>query len=136
MKSNVGIFRALDVRFIHAEFAASFEAFRPIFAANIPAEMRAYLEKEKVAHYDLPLKPSFVFDPVYPLLHKTDFTPWLHFDPERLQAIAAGLQVFEIYEPYFFYSSQIADLAQKNHVPLVTEIWTSFPEHPSHYLPP
>ena len=136
MKSKIGIFRALDVRFAHAEFAASFQEFTPVFTANISPDIKKYLEKQKVIYHDLQLVPAYFADPLFPLLKKTDFTPWLVFNPEVVNAISSQLQFFEIYEPYFFYSSQIADIAKKKGKPLITELWTSFPEHPSRYLPP
>lgn len=136
MKSTIGVFRSLDVRFTHAEFAASFRRLTPVFVAQLTEEIRLYLRKEKTAYYDIPLKQKFFMDPVYPMLKKTDFTPWLQFDSELLSKAVSDIDIYEIYEPYFFYSSQIADLASKKGMPLVTEIWTSFPEHPSHYMPP
>lgn len=136
MLKNIGVFRALDVRFTHAEFAASFSNLQPTFIANATHEIKKYLNGLKISCKDMSLKPSLLFDPIYPLVRKTDFTPWLQFDLEVLNAVVKPLDIYEIYEPYFFYSSQIADVAKKNNMPLVTEIWTSFPQHPSHYVPP
>lgn len=136
MKNKIGIFRALDVRFTHAEFAASFRTLDPVFIANMTAELQAYLNKRNVINHTIGLEPVFFVDPVYPLLKKTDFTPWLQFNSRLLQENISDISIFEIYEPYFFYSSQIADVASKKHVPLITEIWTSFSGHPSKYVPP
>lgn len=136
MKSKIGIFRALDVRISHAEFAASFHALTPFFGANLTPDLRKYLEKNHITYKDMPLIPKLLFDPVFPVLKKTDFTPWLEFDKHVLNTLTADIDLFEIYEPYFFYSSQIADLAKKQNKPLITEIWTSFAEHPSKYIPP
>lgn len=134
--SSIGIFRAIDVRLAHAEFTASFNSLQSAFVANISQDIKKYLTREKVQYYDISLKPYFLNDPIYSLLRKTDFTPWLVFDRERLPTITAKIDIYEIYEPYFFYSSQIANLAKKNNKPLITEIWTSFPTHPSVYIPP
>jgi glycosyltransferase involved in cell wall biosynthesis len=136
MLKSIGVFRALDVRLNHAEFAASFRNFKPFFAANLTPEIKQYLTEKKVDYKDIQLKPRLVFDPIYPLLRKTDFTPWLAYDNEVLDEVVNNLDIMEIYEPYFFYSSQIADLAKKKSIPLVTEIWTSFATHPSVYVPP
>lgn len=136
MLKNIGIFRALDVRFAHAEFAASFSGLEALFAANIDGALKKYIRSLRVSYKDIPLKPRLLFDPVYPLLKKTDFTPWQEFDHDIVNSVCKGLDLYEIYEPYFYYASQIANLAKKNDVPLVTEIWTSFSQHPSHIIPP
>lgn len=136
MKKKIGIFRALDVRFTHAEFAASFQDNEPVFISDMTDEIRIYLNKRNVINYTMKLKPVFLADPVYPLLKKKDFTPWLQFNPHALIEKTSNVNFFEIYEPYFFYSSQIADLAFKQHKPLITEIWTSFSGHPSKFIPP
>lgn len=136
LKSSIGIFRALDVRMSHVEFVADFRDFHASLIAPKSSELKKVLTEVAIKTYSIPLMPRWLFDPVYPLLKKTDFTPWLQFDTKQLSKISCAFDVYEIYEPYFFYSSQIADLACKNKVPLITEIWTSFPEHPSLYCPP
>jgi glycosyltransferase involved in cell wall biosynthesis len=136
MKSTIGIFRALDVRVPHIDFAASFSTLKSVFIANLSAELKQYIARKKIASEDMQLKPVFKRDPVFPLLKKTDFTPWLAFDTTQLEEAVSGVGFYEVYEPYFFYSSQIANVAHKKSIPLITEIWTSFPTHPTLYVPP
>lgn len=136
MKRKIGIFRGLDVRIPQAEFAASFSKLHPFFGANLNDDLRKYLSASAIDYKDIPLRPAFFADPVFPFLKKTDFTPWLEFDRHILATHMAKLDIVEVYEPYFFYSSQVADFAKKRKIPLVTEIWTSFGGHPSKYIPP
>ncbi len=135
-KLSIGIFRAIDVRVPHIEFTAAFKHLNAALITHISAELQKAVHEHDVKVYDIPLKPRYFFDPLYPLLKKTDFTPWMQFDSKLLETVSARFDIYEIYEPYFFYSSQIADIASKNWKPLVTEIWTSFSQHPARYIPP
>lgn len=136
LKNRIGIIRGLDTRFTNAEFAARFKKFEPIFIGNLNREIEGYLKREKVKYINLPLKNRFFFDPVKLLLGKSTHQSWLTFEARAFENALRMVDIVEIYEPYFFDSAQVASLAHKINIPVVTEIWTSFSNHPANFIPP
>jgi glycosyltransferase involved in cell wall biosynthesis len=135
MKLKIGLFRALDVRFSQVDLAASFKQFEARFITHSPSAIQDYLKQQRVPYENIPLVPRYGIDPVSLFLRVQDYSSWLEFDRFRLERVSTDLDVFEVYEPYFFYSAQIARLAKKKQIPLVTETWVSFAGHPSRLLP-
>lgn len=135
-KNKIAIVRGLDVRLTQAEFAAQFKSFKPRFIGDLTEEIKRYLKKEKVDCVDLPVKKRYLIDPVKAFFGRRSHQSWLEFDPSALEKALEGIDIVEIYEPYFFYSAQTARFAKKKNIPLVTEIWTSFPAHPARFVPP
>lgn len=135
-KKKIAVVRGLDVRSTHAEFACQFKRLSAVFVGNLDTELITYLKKRRLKYFDLSLKAPFLVDPVQIFLGKRTHQSWLHFDDNKLKKALSGIDVFEIYEPYFFYSGQVADIAKETGKFLITEIWTSFPEHPARLVPP
>jgi glycosyltransferase involved in cell wall biosynthesis len=82
------------------------------------------------------MEPVWYVDPVKTILGRRTHQSWLHFNPKAINDALLGADIVEIYEPYFFDSKQVAGLANKKGIIVITEIWTSFPNHPANFIPP
>lgn len=135
-KKNIAIIRGLDVRIQQAELASFFKQLNPVFIGNLDEEIITFLKSKKVKYINLNLKPVYLKDPVGILSKGKTHQSWLHFNDEELNKSLEDIDIVEIYEPYFFYSSQVARYAKIKNIPLITEIWTSFANHPAKFIPP
>jgi len=132
---KIAIIRALDVRLIQAEFAAQFSKLKPSFVANYEEEIQLYAKKTGLNYIDIPLTPWKMFDPLSLVFGKRFNKSWLWFEPKVLEKSLSEMDIFQVQEPYFFYSAQVAGLAKKLNKPLICAPWTSF-IHSSTYIPP
>lgn len=135
-RKKIAILRTLGVRLTQAELAASFQRLQPVLIGDLTPEIKAFAKKKRLNFVNLPLKPVYSIDPVRLFLGRTSHQSWLKFEPKKLKRALEEIDVLEIYETYFFYCQQVAEIAKKSQKPLVTEIWTSFPEHPARFVPP
>lgn len=129
-RKSIAVIRALDVRLIQAEFAARFKKLKPSFIANYSKEILAYSKKVNLDYINLPLSPWLFIDPISLLLGKQLNKSWMWFEPSELKKTLEKIDIFQIQEPYFFYSAQIANMAKKMNKPLISAPWTCF-MHPS-----
>jgi glycosyltransferase involved in cell wall biosynthesis len=135
-KKKIAILRTLGVRIPHVEFAKSFKKFDPYLIGDLNKEVISYSRKLKVKYCDIPLKPACLIDPVKLILGRTVHQSWVGPDPKILDSVLKNIDIYQIYESYFFYSRYSANIAQKYNKPLVTEVWVCYPKHPSKYIPP
>lgn len=135
-RKKIAVIRALDIRLIQAEYASHFKKIRSEFISNYNKEVSDYLKSKKNTKYvALKLVPPFLLDPFSLLLKKPINKSWLFFEPEKLENTLKEADIFQIQEPYFFYSAQVANLARKLKKPMISAPWTSF-LHPSTFIPP
>lgn len=134
-KPKIGIVRGLDVRLQQAEFASFFKRIDPVFASEYNYEIKEFLKSKNTKFISLNLKPYLFFDPVSVLFGKRHQS-WLNFKQADIEKFVKGVDMVQIYEPYFFYSAQVSEVAKRNNKLLITEIWTSFPNHPANFIPP
>jgi len=135
-KPKIAIIRSLGVRIAQAEFASKFKRFTPYLAGDLNPAVIKYAQQSGLKYKDIPLKPAFPFDPVKILLGKVVHQSWVGPDKDLLESFLKAIDIFEIYEAYFFYSRYASEIAAKQNKPLITEIWTSFPGHPAGFIWP
>jgi len=135
-KKKLAVLRTLGVRITQAEFAHSIHQFDPILAGDLNTEVMNYARANGLKYVDIPLKPALFFDPVKLLLGRTTHQSWVGPDRDILESVLKEIDLYEIYETFFFYSRYTADIARKFGKPLITETWVSYPKHPSKYLQP
>lgn len=134
-RKKIAVIRALDVRLIQAEFAAQFKKLKPVYISNYKREIAVFSKKVGLDYLPLPLTPSMFFDPLSIIFDKPVNKSWLHFDRKKLEKVLEGVDFFQIQEPYFIYSGQVAEIARKTKKPLICAPWTCF-LHPSTFIPP
>jgi len=134
-KKQIAIIRALDVRLSQAEHAASFRKIKPVFVSNYEKTIDRYLAKQKIKHSFLKLTPSFFIDPVTLLTGRKTHQSWLYFERDQLEKVLSKIDLYQIQEPFFLYSGQVAQVAKKFDRPLISAPWMCF-DHPSTYVPP
>lgn len=135
-RNKIAVVRGMDVRQSQAEFASFFKKIEPVFIGNLDHEIKQYLSEKRTQWVDLPLKPSFIIDYAKLLKGKVTHQSLFDFEDKALRNAVNQATFIEIYEPYFPYSNQLANLAKERGIPLITEIWTSFPNHPANFIPP
>lgn len=126
----------MDVRLQQAAFAASFQALKPLFISEKHTDISSFLQKKKVESIALSLKHLYTFDPFSFFLGHHSHQSWLAFNQKQLERVIPGIDYAEIYEPYFFYSAQVAQTAHNFNKKVITEVWTSFASHPARFIPP
>lgn len=131
---KIAIIRALDLRIIQAEYAAHFRKFISFFISNENKEIENFLEKEDATYVKLKLTPPYLFDPIR-LFGGTSHQSWLVFNKKSLESALGPIDIYQIQEPFFLYSGQIAEIAGKFNKPLIMAPWMCF-NHPSTYIPP
>jgi glycosyltransferase involved in cell wall biosynthesis len=134
-RKSIAVIRALDVRLIQAEFALHFNKLKSSYIANYNKEIAAFAKRAKLDYVNLPLSPWFLLDPFQLFLGEQLNKSWLWFEPRQLEKVLKRMDIFQIQEPYFFYSAQVANMARKLNKPLISAPWTSF-LHPSAFIPP
>lgn len=134
-KKKLAVIRALDLRIIQAEHAACFRKFDPFFISNDNKEIAKFLKRQKANYINLKMTPLFLFDPVKFLFKETSHQSWLVFDQKSLVRALKSMDVYQIQEPFFLYSGQVAQLAAKFKKPLICTPWMCF-KHPSTITPP
>ncbi len=135
---KMAVVRGIDVRIPQAEFASCFKSIDTAFVADdisFSKELKDMLNN-KIPYIAVPQAYAYLFDPVKLVLGKQTHQSWVSFEQQALDNALRDFDLLEIYEPYFFYSAQVAKLAKKKRIPLITEIWTSFPNHPANFVPP
>ena len=135
MRKKMAVVRALDVRLIQAEYAAQFKKLEPFFVSNDSRRVNKYLIRAGVEHIKLKLVPTYLVDPVSMLLRKTGPQSWLGFERKSLEKELKLIDIYQIQEPFFLYSGQVADVARKFNKSLITAPWMCF-NHLSTYIPP
>jgi glycosyltransferase involved in cell wall biosynthesis len=134
-KKTIAFIRALDVRITQAEHAAHFKELRPFYISNYNKEIKDYLKNKFAKYIPLDLKPEFLFDPVRLFSGRTAQQSWLIFKQKGLEKVLKEIDFYQIQEPFFLYSGQVADVAKKYDKPLIMALWMCF-NHPSTYIPP
>ncbi|MDP2649506.1 MAG: glycosyltransferase family 4 protein [bacterium] len=134
-KKSIAIIRALDLRIVQAEHATHFRKFKSFFVSNENEEIENFLEKKNATCVKLKLAHSYLFDPVRLLFGGTSHQSWLIFDNRSLENTLRPIDFYQIQEPFFPYSGQIAGMAEKFNKPLIMAPWMCF-NHASTYIPP
>lgn len=134
-KKTLGVVRALDLRIQHAENFVYYKENFPIFISNYNREINKFLKDNRIEYLNLKLKPFFLFDPVKYLFNKTSHQSWLYFDKKSLEKVLKKIDIYQIQEAFFPYSSQVARMADKFNKPLIMAPWMCF-NHPSTFIPP
>lgn len=132
---KIAIIRALDLRIIQAEYAAFFKKFKPFFISNENKEIENFLEKANATCVKLKLTPPYLFDPIRLLFRGASHQSWLVFDRKSLESALKPIDFYQIQEPFFLYSGQIAEMAEKFNKPLIMAPFMCF-NHISTYIPP
>lgn len=132
---KIGVFRALDLRVVQAEYAMAFRRLTGFFVSNQQQEIAAFFKTNSRRWLRLGLRPWFILDPVSLIIGKPSHQSWLEYEPEQLELIIKKMDLCQIQEPFFLYSGQVAKIAAKLNKPLVTAPWMCF-NHLSTYLPP
>lgn len=132
---KIAVIRALDLRIIQAEYVAHFRKFIPFFISNENKEIENFLEKGDAVYVKLKLTPLYLCDPIRLLFRGTSHRSWLVFDRRSLENTLKPIDFYQIQEPFFLYSGQIAEVAGKFNKPLIMAPWMCF-NHASSYIPP
>ena len=66
---------------------------------------------------------------------KTVHQSWLVFKQKELERVLKKIDFYQIQEPFFLYSGQVAEVSKKYDKPLIMAPWMCF-KHPSTYIPP
>lgn len=134
-KKKLAIIRSLDLRIVHAEHVTYYKNIIPTFISNYEKEINKFLKKEKTKYINLNLSSPLLFDPIKLLFNGPVHQSWLHFDEKGLEKAIKNLDIYQIQEPFFLYSGQVAKLAKKFNKPLIMAPFTCF-NHPSTIIPP
>ncbi|OGM15465.1 hypothetical protein A2V56_00715 [Candidatus Woesebacteria bacterium RBG_19FT_COMBO_42_9] len=132
---SIAIIRALDLRIIQGEYAATFKRIEPFFVSNYNREIKNLLKSKKTNYIDLKLTQPYLFDPIRLFFKRTSHQSWLAFDNKSLEKTLLPIDFLQIQEPFFLYSGQVADIAQKYNKPLIMAPFMCF-NHLSSYIPP
>jgi len=132
---RIGVVRGLMPRLTQAEFALSFNKFKPIFiTGESGGEVLSYCKKNGLENRNLRLKNIYYLDPVSMIFGGRSSQSWVFLD--KFKEVCGDLDVLETYELYHFFSGQAAEVARDLKLPLICEVWTSFPNHLAYKCPP
>jgi glycosyltransferase involved in cell wall biosynthesis len=134
-KKTIAFIRAIDVRISQAEHAAHSKELRPFYISNYDKEIKDYLENKSAKYIPIDLKPEFLFDPVKLFSGRVAQQSWLIFKQKELEKVLKEIDFYQIQEPFFLFSGQVAGIAKKFQKPLIMAPWMCF-NHPSTYIPP
>lgn len=134
-KPRIGIVRGHMPRVSQADISLGFHKLDPKFiTAGANDDLITYLKVSNIPYSSFDQKPIYAFDP-FRLIGKSNHRSWVGFNKDDLEKEIKTCDVVETYETFHFFSAQSADICSKLHIPLVTEIWTTF-WHPSYVIPP
>ena len=134
-EKKLAVIRSLDLRIVHAEHVTYFKNIIPTFISNYDEEISKFLKRKKTKYINLKLSPPFLLDPIKLLFNDTVHQSWLHFNQKDLEKTLKDLDIYQVQEPFFLYSGQVAKLAKKFNKPLIMAPFTCF-NHPSTVIPP
>lgn len=132
---KIGVFRALDLRVVQAEYAMAFRRLTGFFVSNQQREITAFFKADSRRWLRLGLRAPFILDPVSLITGTTSHRSWLEYEQKQLELIIKKMDLCQIQEPFFLYSGQVAKYTKKLNKPLITAPWMCF-NHLSTYIPP
>jgi glycosyltransferase involved in cell wall biosynthesis len=134
-KKSIAVIRAIDIRVSQAEYASHFKKFNSFYLSNYNKEIKDYLKNKSTKYISLDMKHMYFIDPFKFIYGKTVHQSWLVFKQKELERALKQVDYYQIQEPFFLYSGQVAEVSKKYDKPLIMAPWMCF-NHPSTYIPP
>lgn len=133
-KPKMAVVRAFP-RIPEFNFYTGFKKFRIKLIGN-NAKLSAAFQNSgaNVESIYLPLKPTYLLDPISLVKGRQTHRSWAHF--EDLEKHLEDCDVINISDTFYFYCRQCAKLSERLKKPLVAIVWETIPRHPATFVPP